>query len=75
MVARMLQIEVEGRAGVEVAAPSECPKTKDGLCADERSACASLLDAVVDELTARAVDHAGGDRKRGVVGEVVATHS
>ena len=75
MLTGVLAIDVKGPVAVEVTACAEGPQAQYGLCARERLARAGLLHAILDEVAARALDDARGDRQTGcqriVVREVV----
>jgi hypothetical protein len=57
--------KVEGPVGVEVAVAAEGAKLEDRLGADQAPAGAGAVHAVLDQVPAGALDHAGGDRPAG----------
>src|SRR5688572_28959035 len=60
--ASVLALAVEGPVGVPVVGEADGAEVEDGVGADGGPAHPGLLHAVLDEVAAGALDHAGADR-------------
>jgi hypothetical protein len=64
--------EVEGPVGVEVAVGDQGAQLDDGFGAVQAPAGAGDVESVADQVPARPLDHAGGDRAAGCQGGLIA---